>query len=145
MRKTGGRSGLSKRYRQKRRSKSIRMDFVFTFLLPHSASTKLRAPTRIFKGGKRSYVVDYFPQSSSASRFTAGAFGFLTFTQCGGASNDAQTRRAAPALLRASGGPLFQLRFDAGLAADEPERTKMRGRLAGEWQPIASLIFLILQ
>jgi hypothetical protein len=23
------------------------------------------------------------PQSSSASRFTAGAFGFLTFTQCG--------------------------------------------------------------
>ena len=24
-----------------------------------------------------------FPQSSSASRLTAGAFGFLTFTQCG--------------------------------------------------------------
>jgi hypothetical protein len=53
MRKTGGRSGLSKRYRQKRRSKSIRTDFVFTFLRPHSASTKLRAPTRIFKGVRR--------------------------------------------------------------------------------------------
>jgi hypothetical protein len=25
----------------------------------------------------------YRPQSSSASRMTAGAFGFLTFTQCG--------------------------------------------------------------
>jgi hypothetical protein len=25
----------------------------------------------------------YHPQSSSASRFTAGAFGFLTFSQCG--------------------------------------------------------------
>jgi hypothetical protein len=28
-------------------------------------------------------VFDYFPQSSSASRFTAGAFGFLTLSQCG--------------------------------------------------------------
>ena len=51
MRKTGGRSGRSKRYRRKRRSTSIRKDFVFTFLRPRSASTKLRVPTRIYKGG----------------------------------------------------------------------------------------------
>src|SRR5215472_13744498 len=54
MRKTGGRSEPSKRYRQKRRSKSIRKDFVFTFLHPHSASTKLRVTTPTFKGGKQS-------------------------------------------------------------------------------------------
>jgi hypothetical protein len=30
-------------------------------------------------------VSDYRRQSSSASRFTAGAFGFLTYTQCGDA------------------------------------------------------------
>jgi hypothetical protein len=29
------------------------MDFVFTFLRQHSASTKLRAPTRIFRGSRR--------------------------------------------------------------------------------------------
>ena len=32
---------------------------------------------------KRRSVTDQRPQSSSASRFTAGAFGFLTLTQSG--------------------------------------------------------------
>src|SRR6516164_1344842 len=34
-------------------------------------------------GGKRRSVTDQRPQSSSASRFTAGAFGFLTLIQSG--------------------------------------------------------------
>jgi hypothetical protein len=36
-----------------------------------------------------------WPQSSSASRFTAGAFGFLIFTQCGDASSFSITKSRA--------------------------------------------------
>jgi hypothetical protein len=36
---------------------SARKDFVFTFLRPHSASTKLRAPTRIFRGGSQNHLL----------------------------------------------------------------------------------------
>jgi hypothetical protein len=54
----------------------------------HGGGKLRRAPTRIFKGGQVKLHLDVacpleaalFSQSSSASRFTAGAFGFLTFT-----------------------------------------------------------------
>ena len=52
--------------------------------------SKLRRKAQIFQSsqtadcwvGARVPGAFYRPQSSSASRFTAGAFGFLTFTQC---------------------------------------------------------------
>jgi hypothetical protein len=42
----------------------------------------------------------YRPQFSSASRFTAGAFGFLTFTQCGATTRQlGDIRRNPPRLV----------------------------------------------
>ena len=101
---------------------------------PHFGATRRRNSTPLGYYGRSRCQAALPP----AARLTVGAFGFLTSRQCRDqrASNDAQTRRTAPALLRASGGPLFQLWFDASLTANEPERTKMHGRLAREWPPI---------
>jgi hypothetical protein len=49
-------------------------------------------------GGKRRSATNQRPQSSSASRFTADAFGFSTFTQCGGRDEKSFPRRVRHAV-----------------------------------------------